>query len=102
MSSPQVSARQTSNAAQLWIAYIAEGCASIGSQMLMVAIYFYTRRVLQWKLADNYHLAVAQGAVYVCGALLSSRATKLLGQRGLLLTLQSVLALIAVALWMSP
>lgn len=46
---------------------------TIGGTLLTTGIFFYTHHRLGWGLEQNFRLAVVQGIVYTCGALLAAR-----------------------------
>ena len=46
---------------------------TIGGALLTTGIFFYTHHRLGWGLEQNFRLAVVQGMVYTCGALLAAK-----------------------------
>jgi hypothetical protein len=44
-----------------------------GGTLLTTGIFFYTHERLGWGLEQNFRLAVVQGIVYTCGALLAAK-----------------------------
>jgi hypothetical protein len=46
---------------------------TIGGALLTTGIFFYTHHRLGWGLEQNFRLAVVQGIVYTCGALLAAK-----------------------------
>jgi len=73
----------------VWPVFAVEAVTSIGSTLLMVGIFFYTKHRFGWGLRENFLLAAAQGVAYVSGALSAGWAARRLGRRRLLLAVLS-------------
>lgn len=65
----------------LRVVYAVEGITCVGTNLLLLGIYFYTQEKLGWGLMQNFLLAAAQGLVYVAGSLLAHPVTVWLGGR---------------------
>jgi MFS family permease len=78
----------------LWPAYVCESLSSVGTTLLMVGIFFYTERNLNWGLKENFLLAAAQGVAYVGGSLLAQALVQRTGRRRGLIAVFSVLTFI--------
>jgi hypothetical protein len=73
--------------------YAVETLSSIGQNLLVVGIFFYTQHRLGWGVIDNLLLATGQGLVYTAGALLAGRAARRLGRRRGLIWLFALMTL---------
>ena len=76
------------------VAYCIECLGSLTANFLQVGIFFYTHHEYGWGLMQNFLLATAQGVAYTAGALLAGKVAKLIGRRGGLVLLQSILVLL--------
>ena len=80
--------------------YATETLATIGANLLVAGIFFYTKAHFGWGPRQNLLLASGQGVMYVIGALAADRVAKLTGRRGLLMGLSLGLALLPlIAVW---
>ncbi len=85
----------TATGARLTALFVVDGSSSLAATLLLVGIFFYTKRVFGWGLLQNFLLAAAQGVVYVTGALLSARLTRCAGRRAALRLIYLGMALVA-------
>jgi hypothetical protein len=86
---------------RLWPVYFVEGMASLGANLLMVGIFFYTQARFGWGARQNLILAAAQGVAYILGALLADRLTRWLGRIPTLGMLHALMAVLAVTGWLA-
>src|SRR5438046_2823321 len=77
--------------------YAAEALCSVGTTLLAVAIFFWTKNYLGWDLKQNFLLAAAQGATYSIGALLAQNLAARFGRRRALIAIYLMLIPIAVS-----
>lgn len=86
----------------VWPPYFLEATASLGSNLLMVGIFFYTHDRYGWTPRDNLLLACGQGVVYIIGALLANGLSRRLGPRFALAGIYLLLAFCALGALLSP
>ncbi|HYO09187.1 MAG TPA: MFS transporter [Tepidisphaeraceae bacterium] len=90
----------------LWPAYACESFSSVGTTLLQVGIFFYTRHYFGWGMRENFLLACGQGAVYVAGSLAAARVVERFGGRrqGLVViySVLTIVSLLALAAARSP
>src|SRR5437763_1641511 len=77
--------------------YAAEALCSVGTTLLAVAIFFWTKTYLGWDLKQNFLLAAGQGATYSLGALLAQNLAHRFGRRRALIGIYLLLVLIATS-----
>jgi hypothetical protein len=65
---------------------------TIGGALLTTGIFFYTHHRLGWGLEQNFRLAVVQGTVYTCGALLAAKVVARVPPRRALAVVHSGMA----------
>ncbi len=56
-----------------WPLYGILALASIGSNLLITAIFFFTATRFHWNLKQNFLLATGQGVFYIAGAMSAAR-----------------------------
>ena len=76
--------------------YGVEALSSMGGTLFTVGIFFYTSSRFGWGLAQNFRLAVLQGAVYVIGAMSAHAIARRLTHKPAAMLLQTVLTCICV------
>lgn len=81
----------------LRIAYTVEFVTCLGTNLLLLGVYFYTHARLGWTLKQNFLLAAGQGLVGACGSLLAHPISTRLGRRGGLIATYIAMALVAAA-----
>ncbi len=81
--------------------YGVETLSSIGQNLLVTGIFFYTQHRLGWGVIDNLLLATGQGVVYTIGALLAGWLAGRLGRRRALVALYALMTLFAVGVLVS-
>jgi MFS family permease len=79
----------------LRLLYAIEAMTSVGANLLLLGIYFYTKERLGWSLMHNFLLATGQGAVYVVGSLMAHGITERLGRRRALVGIYATMAVLA-------
>ncbi|HZZ43942.1 MAG TPA: MFS transporter [Tepidisphaeraceae bacterium] len=82
------------------IAYIVEGIACLGTNLLLIGVYFYTHSRLGWTLKQNFLLATGQGLVGGVGSLLAHPISSRLSRRGALIGIYIAMALLPAILLM--
>src|SRR4051812_47099567 len=81
------------------LVYLVEGLTCLGTNLLLLGIFFYTKERLGWGLMQNFLLATGQGAVYVVGSLSAHGLTVRLGRRNALVGVYSTMAVLALVAW---
>ena len=80
--------------------YATELLATIGANLMVAGIFFFTQAYFRWGSHQNLLLATAEGVVYVVGALSADRVARYVGRRGLLIGLNIGLVLLPLlAAW---
>jgi MFS family permease len=82
--------------------YSAHFLASIGSNFLLPAFFFYAKQVFGWGTRRSLLLAAAEGAFYIVGALMAHTLARLAGRRKALVGIQLAAAACCVAAWIDP
>jgi MFS family permease len=80
----------------LRLVYAVEFISCLGTNLLLLGVYFYTHARLGWTLRQNFLLAAGQGLVGAIGALLASPISERFSRRGALIGIYSVLSVVAV------
>lgn len=82
--------------------YALEALGSVGGNLLMLGIFFYTEKRFGWGARKNLLLSSAQGLVYVVGALGAHPVSTRIGRVALLRLLNAAMAAIALAGLFAP
>jgi len=80
--------------------YVAHGLASVGSNLLIPAFFFYAAQVFHWDSRQSLMLVGCEGVVYIGGALAANKLASLFGRRCALILIQSVMALLCAVAWL--
>lgn len=86
---------------RFWPVYMVEGLTSLGSNLLMVGVFFYTQHRFGWGARQNLLLAASQGVAYILGALLADRITRWLGRVPGLVLLHVFMAVMGLTGWLA-
>src|ERR1700722_6881377 len=82
--------------------YAAHFMASIGSNFLLPAFFFFAKQVFGWGARRSLLLASAEGIFYVAGALMAHTLAHKAGRRRALMGIQCVAAVLCVLAWIRP
>jgi MFS family permease len=82
--------------------YSLEALGSVGGNLLMLGIFFYTQKRFGWGARKNLLLSSTQGMVYVIGALAAHPISARIGRIGLLRVLHAAMAAAALAGLFAP
>lgn len=88
-----------------WRLYGVEALASAGTNLMISAIFFYTKNHLHWTLQQNFLLASGQGLFYIAGAMTAGPVARRLNQKfalALVYLAMAALALLAFAAGARP
>jgi MFS family permease len=82
--------------------YLSHALASVGSNLLIPAFFFYATSVFHWDSIASLKLVSAEGVVYIVGALMARKLANYAGRRRGLLLIQVILASITALAWAHP
>ena len=82
--------------------YFSHALASVGSNLLIPAFFFYATSVFHWDSVASLKLVSAEGIVYIVGALSARQLANYMGRRRGLLLIQIILASISALAWAHP